>query len=87
MDTQAQAQATRIFIKDAVKSSINESFYLISDDISVLINDNITKYSPHFYTLFSLIAVTTALNVIILILLSILFKKQFSKNTIQQIEL
>lgn len=74
MDAQAQAQAMKSIITESVKNSVNDSFYLVSDDINILINDNITKYSPHFYTLFALIVTITLLNLFMFILLIIIFR-------------
>ena len=79
MDTQSQA-FTKIVINNAVRSSINDSFYLISDDINTLINDNITKYSPHFYTLFALIIITMVLNTFIFIMSIITLRLSYKLN-------
>lgn len=79
MDAQSQA-FTKIIINNAVRSSINDSFYLISDDINTLINDNITKYSPHFYTLFALIIITMVLNTFIFIMSVIMLRLSYKLN-------
>ena len=76
MDAQDQA-FIKIVINDAVRASINDSFYLISDDINTLINDNITKYSPHFYALFAFIIIITVLNTFIFIMSIIILRLSY----------
>jgi len=81
MDHQTQLKN---IINESVKNSMNDSFYLISDDINLLINDNIMKYSPLFYMLFSLIIFTTILSLSILIITIISLRSSLKSKSYQK---